>query len=171
MGGGHLYCIDMIDMSLHSKETVLAFGISADHFQLQNNRLKHIWINTGVKYQWWCFWHPAWSIRVISMILCPLELIFSVVFFDGFSCLEKSLCDHSYQSSDSSSMVDEEFKILHHRCIRIRKVKADKSIFLYSFGFLSWLSALIVWSIEVRSLYIVDGHIQIIALYWGHIEL
>ena len=45
------------------------------------------------------------------------------------------------------------------------------SVFLYSFRFLSWLSMLTVWSIKVRSFYILCGHIEIIVLYQGCIEL
>ena len=47
----------------------------------------------------------------------------------------KILCNHSYQSSDLNSKVDEYSKILHQHCIRIGKEKMDK----VNFGFLSWL--------------------------------
>ena len=94
-----------------------------------------------------------------------------VVLFNGFSCLEEFLGNYSYQSLESSLMVDEYSKILHHNCIRIRKEVMDNVSFLYSLRFLSQLSALTVWSIKVRSFYILGGHIQIIALYWGCIKL
>ena len=79
----------------------------------------------------------------------PLEFIFSVVLFGGFSCLKKPLCDHFYQSSDSSSIVDEDSKILHHHCIRIRKVKTDKvnfSLFILVSFFASCIDCVVYWS-------------------------
>ena len=74
------------------------------------------------------YWLVMSKIRAISMILCTLELIFSVVLFDDFSCLERSLYNHSYQSSNLTSMVDEYSKILHYHHIRLKKM--DRVIIL-----------------------------------------
>ena len=105
------------------------------------------------------------------MILWSLELIFPVVLFNGFSCLEEFLGNYSYQSLELSSMVGEYSKILHNNCIKLEKRWLIMSFILYSFRFLCWLSALTVWSIKVISFCILGGHNQIIVLYWSCIEL
>ena len=72
-------------------------------------------------------------LELSGLILCLLELIFSVVLFDSFSCLEKSLCDHSYQSSDLSSIVYENFKILTlPTALELEKMKMNKVIFFFA---------------------------------------
>ena len=167
--------IHMLGETFHSKEIILACGISIDCFHLQNNRLKCIRLNIDVKYQWWCYWHLTCKIRVISMILYLLELIFSVVLFNGFSCQEKSLCNHSYQSSDSSSMVDECSQIIHYHCIRFRKVKMDKVNFslLFWVSFLTFCIDCVVHQSKI-SLYPGWTHLNncsLLGLYWTLVQL
>ena len=112
---------------------------------------------------------------VICMILHPLELIFPVVSFNGFSCLEESLCNYSYQSLDSSRIVDEYSKILHHHCIRIRKEKMDKVNFSLFFwvSFLTFCIASVVHQSKI-SLYPGWKHLNncsLLGLYWALVQL
>ena len=102
-----------------------------------------------------------------------LEL--SMALFNGFSCLDKSLCNHSYQSSDSSSMVDEYSKILHHPYIRIRKVKMDKVNFslLFLDSFLTFCADCVVHQSKI-SLYPGWIHLNnssLLGLYWALVQL
>ena len=95
-----------------------------------------------------------------------------------FQLPEKPLCSHTYQSSELSSMVDGYSKILHHHCIRIRKVrkvKMDKVNFslLFLVSFLTFCIYCMVHQSKI-SLYPVWTHLNncsLSGLYWALVQL
>ena len=105
------------------------------------------------------------------MILCPLELIFSVVLLMASAAYKSFWVITLVGPQNRVWWLVSTLRFYITTTSELKKNMMDNVNFSLLFWVSSLISVLAVWSIRVRYFYILGGHIWIIALYWGCIKL